>query len=83
MGALGSQEDAMRKLIALAILLASTFAATVAPSAQAVAPCGGSYCTGRPPSSTCACPSYTDYPGVIATCGSWVMECFNPCPQCR
>jgi hypothetical protein len=73
----------MRKLFALAVLLASTFAAMVAPSAQAVATCGGSYCTGRPPSSGCACPSYTDFPGTIATCGSWIQDCFDPCPQCR
>lgn len=73
----------MRKLFALVVLLASTFAAIAAPSAQAVAPCGGSYCKGRPPTSTCACPSYTDFPGVIATCGNWIFDCYDPCPACR
>jgi hypothetical protein len=76
----------MRKLVALAVLLASTFAAIVAPSAQAVATCGSSYCTGRPSSSTCACPSNTPFAGATATCGTWIVDCYpviDPCYECQ
>jgi hypothetical protein len=66
----------MKKLFALAALLASTFAAVPAPSAQAIATCGPSYCTGRPSSSTCACPAGTPYAGDTATCGSWFVLCY-------
>ena len=66
----------MRKLFTLAILLASTFAAVATPSAQAVATCGFSYCTGQRPSSFCLCPSFTPFAGAPATCGSWLADCY-------
>lgn len=66
----------MRELFALAALLAATFAALPAPPAQAVAPCGPSYCTGRPSGSTCTCPAGTPYAGNVATCGHWQVFCY-------
>lgn len=61
----------MKKLLGLAAVLAATFVATWAPSAQAVGYCSASYCAGKPPSASCGCPPHTDRPGHPAFCGSW------------
>ena len=61
----------MRKLFALAALIASTFAALPASTAEAVATCSSSYCTGKPATTICACPQGTDRYGETAQCWNW------------
>lgn len=61
----------MKKLFVLTAMLAATFVATWAPTAQAVAYCSSTYCAGKPSTATCACPPGTDRQGQTAFCGSW------------
>lgn len=61
----------MRKLFALAVLIASTFAAASAPSAEAIAACSSTYCSGKPGTTACACPAGTDRAGDTAYCWNW------------
>lgn len=61
----------MKKLLMLTVLIASTFAAVSAPSAEAVAYCSSAYCTGKPATTICACPPGTDRHGQTAYCWNW------------
>ena len=59
----------MRKLFGLAVLLGL---ATLVPAPRAEAN-GGPSCDLYCPTTTgtCSCPSWTDRPGHLTTCGSW------------
>ena len=61
----------MKKLLVLSTMLAATFVAIWAPSAQAVAYCSSTYCAGKPSTATCGCPPGTDRQGQTAFCGNW------------
>ena len=60
-----------RKLLALTTLLVLTILASWAPRAEAIGSCSAAYCAGRPAATKCGCPPGTDFPGKVATCGSW------------
>lgn len=57
-----------RLLIALALL----GVANIVPSVEAIGyPSCDTYCPGKPTSTICGCPSWTDRPRRQTTCGSW------------
>ena len=60
-----------KKLFALtAVLVVAVLASWVSP-AEAVAYCDSGYCVGKPSTTFCGCPPWTDRRGQRATCGSW------------
>lgn len=60
-----------KKLLGLTAALAIAALASWAGTAEAVGGCSATYCAGKPATAFCGCPSYTDFPGRTATCGSW------------
>ena len=60
-----------RRITLLAAWLGLAAFLALVPSASAVPWCNSSYCIGKPPSTLCGCPPFTDRPGAAATCGSW------------
>ncbi len=59
------------KLLGLTAALGIAVLASWANPAEAVGPCNATYCAGKPASAKCGCPPGTDFPGKVATCGSW------------
>lgn len=64
-------EDRMKKLLALVALIASTFAAVPAPTAEAIIYCSSGYCANRPDTDPCDCPPWSDRYGETAFCSDW------------
>lgn len=66
-----------RKLFALAALLGLIALGSPAPRAEAAAPfCTPLTCQGKPATTTCACPPWTERFGYTATCGSYGYACY-------
>ena len=60
-----------KKLFALTAVLGLSVLASWAPQAEAVGYCSSTYCAGKPSTSLCGCPTWTDKPGQTSTCGGW------------
>jgi hypothetical protein len=68
----------MRRILALATLLALASVFVWTPAAQAVGYCSVTYCANQPSGKLCGCPPESDKPGSPATCGSykWSKACW-------
>ena len=62
----------LRFLLLCAALLALALASPTPPAAEAACyPSCDTYCPGKPASTICGCPQFTDRWCHKATCGSW------------
>ena len=54
-----------------AALLATALAAKITPVEASCYPSCDTYCVGKPASTICGCPRFTDRPCIKTTCGGW------------